>query len=1059
MAEARANGGIGVTSNYPRPMAGIITRIKVENFMCHSSMQIEFGDSINFITGQNGSGKSAILTALCVAFGSRAKSTERAATMKDFIKTGCSSASVSVDIKNQGEDAFKPDVYGDLITIERRITGSSSTTILKDHHGRKVTDKKANLYELIEHFNIDVQNPCVIMTQDKSREFLHSGNAKDKFKFFFKATLLQHLDDMLNSISRNLMTADAFVSELEKSISPKVKELNELQDKIKNMEHVEEIVQQVQQLRKKLAWSLVYDVDRQQHEQGERLKILRDRVPMCEAKIETQKINIEQLCEQLTEKKTEVDSMVEQTSEVNRLKEELTQSLSLAKRERLQLEERHNRIASHVRSLLMRVKSYERQALEIQEQHVKNTQASETELEEKLKGIMDEIKKCNSTTSRLEEDEKALSEHLSNVMDLVRKTNEEIDSHGKRLSDIQTRIRELKQNQTNKVTAFGGDRVIQLLRVIEKHHHKFKQPPIGPIGVHLKLIDGDRWAPAVENAIGKLLNSFIVTDHKDSLTLRSCAREAHYPHLHIIIYDFLRPRLNIPPHMLPHTDHPTTLSVVHSDAAPVFNVLVDMGNAERQVLVRDYEVGKTVCFEQRIQNLKEVYTLDGYKMFSRASVQTILPPNKRARTGRLCGSFDDQIANLESNKLQTQDRFEERRDRKRKMETECRELDGKLRDIKRRRLEIEREVSLKNFAMKDLKKSFAAESSVAPLATVDELQHDISKILAEVQENEHSLEDIEVQMKDADEKVKDLNASFVSLRESAKSKVGALEKEEKELLAIEENLQLAEAKKRHYEGVMMNKVLPEIKEAEQVLKDLEQNRNENSRKASIICPESEVEALGGVDGSSEQLSAKLERLKHRLQHESQRYTESIDDLRMLYEKKKRKISRKQQIYAAFREKLNVCQEALQLRRRKFDRNASLLRKQLTWQFNRHLGKKGISGAVNVNYEDKTLALEVRMPQDASSSTVRDTRGLSGGERSFSTLCFALALHEMTEAPFRAMDEFDVFMDAVSRKISLDTLVEFALNQGSQWIFITPHDISMVKNDDRIKKQQMAAPRS
>lgn len=34
-------------------------------------------------------GKSAILTALCVAFGCRAKNTQRAASLKDFIKTGC----------------------------------------------------------------------------------------------------------------------------------------------------------------------------------------------------------------------------------------------------------------------------------------------------------------------------------------------------------------------------------------------------------------------------------------------------------------------------------------------------------------------------------------------------------------------------------------------------------------------------------------------------------------------------------------------------------------------------------------------------------------------------------------------------------------------------------------------------------------------------------------------------------------------------------------------------------------------------------------------------------
>ncbi|VAI30774.1 unnamed protein product [Triticum turgidum subsp. durum] len=153
-----------------------------------------------------------------------------------------------------------------------------------------------------------------------------------------------------------------------------------------------------------------------------------------------------------------------------------------------------------------------------------------------------------------------------------------------------------------------------------------------------------------------------------------------------------------------------------------------------------------------------------------------------------------------------------------------------------------------------------------------------------------------------------------------------------------------------------------------------------------------------------------------------------------------------------------CQKALDLRWKKFQRNAGLLKRQLTWLFNEHLGKKGISGFINVDYKSKVLSVELTMPQDASRDTVRDTRGLSGGERSFSTLCFTLALHGMTEAPFRAMDEFDVFMDAVSRKISLDTLVDFAVAQGSQWVFITPHDISMVKPGDRVKKQQMAAPR-
>ncbi|XP_023549860.1 structural maintenance of chromosomes protein 6B-like isoform X1 [Cucurbita pepo subsp. pepo] len=1044
----------------PRRGAGIVKSIRLENFMCHSNLYIEFGEWLNFITGQNGSGKSAILTALCVAFGCRARGTQRASTLKDFIKTGCSHAVIQVEMENSGEDAFKPGIYGNVIIIERRISEASGAIVLKDCQGKKVSSRRDELRELVDHFNIDVENPCVIMSQDKSREFLHSGNDKDKFKFFFKATLLQQVDDLLKNIFHQLRSANALVDDLESTIRPVEKELNELQGKIKNMEHVEEIYQQVQQLKKKLAWSWVYDVDKQLLEQSVKIGKLKDRIPICRAKIDHQQGLAEKLRERFIEKKAQIASMMEKTSEVRRLKEELQETLSSATREKLGLEEEHGRKMNYIQKMAKRVRLLELQVHDVHEQHIRNTQAEESEIEEKLKELELETEAAKSTVMRLKEEENGLLDSLHSGRSEIKKIAEEIEGYEKKHNEFSRSIRELRQHQTNKVTAFGGDRVIQLLRVIERQNRRFKKPPIGPIGAHLNLVNGDVWASAVENAIGRLLNAFIVTNHQDSLLLRGCANEANYRQLPIIIYDFSRPLLDIPAHMLPQTKHPTTLSVIHSESHTVINVLIDKGDAERQVLVKDYDVGKSVAFDQRIKNLKEVFTLDGYKMFSRGSVQTILPPVKRPRSGRLCSSFDDQIKSLEKDTSNMKEEAEQCRKRKRATEEQLRGLEENLSNAKRRCQNAERILMSKNLELQDLRKSQVAGTSSLPSSNVDELHQEISKIKEEMEENKSLLEKFRVRMKEAEAKAKDLKLSFENLCESAKGEVDAYEEAERDMLQIERDLHSAEKEMNHYEGIMTNKVLFDIKEAERQYEELERHRKESYSKASIISPESEIEALGDWDGSTpEQLSAQLNRLNQRLSNETRQCSESLEDLRMMYEKKERTIIRKQQTYKSFREKLNACQKALEQRWNKFERNANLLKRQLTWQFNGHLRKKGISGHIKINYEEKTLSVEVKMPQDASSSSVRDTRGLSGGERSFSTLCFTLALHEMTEAPFRAMDEFDVFMDAVSRKISLDTLVDFALSQGSQWIFITPHDIGVVKQGERIKKQQMAAPRS
>ena len=56
--------------------------------MCHAYLEVAVGPLINFVIGHNGSGKSAVLTAITICLGGKASSTNRAGNLKAFIKEG-----------------------------------------------------------------------------------------------------------------------------------------------------------------------------------------------------------------------------------------------------------------------------------------------------------------------------------------------------------------------------------------------------------------------------------------------------------------------------------------------------------------------------------------------------------------------------------------------------------------------------------------------------------------------------------------------------------------------------------------------------------------------------------------------------------------------------------------------------------------------------------------------------------------------------------------------------------------------------------------------------------
>lgn len=102
-----------------------------------------------------------------------------------------------------------------------------------------------------------------------------------------------------------------------------------------------------------------------------------------------------------------------------------------------------------------------------------------------------------------------------------------------------------------------------------------------------------------------------------------------------------------------------------------------------------------------------------------------------------------------------------------------------------------------------------------------------------------------------------------------------------------------------------------------------------------------------------------------------------------------------------------------LRRRKFRDLRHAVAENLNRRFSLYMSRRGHTGQVNVNWKEQQLSISVGVNKARATT---DLKALSGGERSVTTIAFVLALgHEGISPPFHALDEFDVFTDAINRR--------------------------------------------
>mmetsp|Transcript_38319 Transcript_38319/g.95079 ORF Transcript_38319/g.95079 Transcript_38319/m.95079 type:complete len:1065 (-) Transcript_38319:299-3493(-) len=1042
---------------------GTILRVKVTNFMCHHNLEVELGPRINFIVGENGSGKSAVLTAMCLALGTNAKKTERSVKgIKGFIREGANFAKLEVSIRNVGPDALDPALYGEVITVERTISASGSAPFkIKSQWGKDVGHSKEHLVRITDHFNIDVDNPIVVMSQDKTREFLHSGKDTDKYKFFVKATLLEDIQHRLAYVKGAVAEMDKLIMEKEDELPRVEQEVDTLQEEADSFQKMEEYLAKVEELRNRLAWADVNEAEVVQSELEERVenhrttvtRKLEEQLRAQEAVVAGSKAENDEAYARLEAFSARVKLVLEEKAVAQRKSNDCDRAV---RKRDTDLRAHDNNIkdktqtAAALQEAIANARLSVEQQSQAQDASIQRDIADAEERKEGTKVALDELRAREDELLKKVAAANGEEHSMRNGVTALERSAQEADAN----------LRSAEKDDGNQLLKFGRG-MPALAKLLQQRAKEFSKPPIGPIGMHIKLKD-QQWAQAVEEHFGGFFAGYIVANMADRSKLDKMMRDAGCPpNIHVTNYNV--DKYQMAENQLPSAAITTMLDVLEIEHPAVFNVVVDNTGIERVALVPDEGQARKIVYRgpQQAANVKEAYTFQR-KLWQRGQTQ-FENPYRNNNVPRLAVDKTQYILQLRR-EMETQ--ATEKQIAERRLQDHRRLKDGlntELKDAKAAKRVAQTQDDAARFAVNEAK-SAAAEKAGPAVVDVESLESELKELQGQLNGELKERRDVLVAAK-----VEAAAAVKEALEEHKAMQAGAAADAE-EGTALQERFEAAAGtvhlatEHLHYFQGKTQELAGVIALDERTIEEYKAVVVDKTGAASKVCSRETAQgyiAEGDTEMESTALTNLHERAKRQVEKESRRHARPQEDVMRALADTRRKFKRLQNTLKNAREPCQRLQKGVKTRQKLLSETAKSVNKEVSHRFNYYMAKKGHAGKVVVDYKAATLELDVKM--HGQGQTVKDTRSMSGGERSYSTLALTLSLGESIESPFRAMDEFDVFMDAVNRKVSMDALIAFArdpFNLDKQFLFITPQDISAVDataSDIKVQKMKAARP--
>ena len=1038
--------------------AGQVMKVYVRDFMNHRAFEVNLGRKLNFITGANGAGKSAIVAALQLCLGVTARKTGRADSLASLIRHGSDGPAVlNVTLLNEGPDAFKPQEYGNRITVERTISRSGGGAYaLKAANGKKVTGERRELEAMLRNFNIYCDNPCNVLTQEESKKFIQ-GKSEDKYSFFLKATGIDRTQQELTETKEKLAKAAKRMHTAEGKLGGKRANVATLVVELKELKKLDSYALKIKTCDAKALW---VDVDAKAVEV--------DASNAALAKLQKQRKEAEARKLELdsdADKFVSVEVSDDMLNAAKRAAETATKEREKFVGDARNKKEIKDSVESDMRTIAADVKNKEKQQRNAAESLNEKRRKAEKSAQVDEMQYRDAIKQCDAELASLQEQKKGLNAQKDHLYDDKAKKIEAREAHKRRLQAEERNVKELEA-QLRGLSA-DKDR-LQLydpkyaMLVSKLRQLKLKDEWVAPAGkyIQIKPEHSKQWKP-IEAALGSAMKAIFVTTIEDQRAVGRVMKEVG------IFVDLVRVPSGQRYKLEDISQHAQTVAsclTFSSDLA--YNGMAEKANMGRVIILQKHDdfkkhLSPNGFFQQPIAH---AFDDEGTKISHKNGNKLQVTSMGKRRV--LQESQEAAKLDLETELAAAREALRELQRQGHGVEQNVNEFDHALRKLDQEIRNIDSACKMAKKSKEENKDKLEELNDDASLDTTD-LEEELEALAKNIAEQQRLQEVSKVEMEAAKTAQAEAEAAAeaAKMRQSfARDEMDGLEASQRDFInqkamflknqnvakkAVEEfvgKLEAAEAgATKLVEKHASLKQRVEAATAELLgdswdgrpLKVGTLSKEDLSKKKALLQNEFDAKKIivGLENKSKEQTSGRLTAARADLHKVEQQHTELNTLIVQLSHDVTKRVA-----------KLKTMRE----------QNSKTVKRQ----FNNYLQNKRMKGKVAFDHDNQTLNMSVQADENDVNTLESDVRNMSGGERSYVTLCLLLSLGHIIECPFRLMDEYDVFMDQITRRTTLKQIQMYAVDpiqNGRQFIIITPQDLSDVQTSNDVRVHRVKPP--